>query len=58
MPRPVKFTPGALAADRRDGAADRISHPSYRLYLPKPMMIGATLLFWAAVVVGLKLLTS
>lgn len=58
MPRPVKFTPGAMVADRRDRTAEKISHPSHRLYLPRPMMIGATLLFWAAVVMGLKLLAS
>lgn len=58
MPRPVKFTPGAMVADRRDRAAGKISHPSHWLYLPKPLMVGATLLFWAAVVMGLKLLAS
>ncbi len=55
MPRPVKFT---MVVDRRQDAAGVLSPPSYRLYLPRPMMIGATLLFWAAVVVGLKLLAS
>ncbi|WP_425998938.1 hypothetical protein [Caulobacter sp. DWR1-3-2b1] len=55
MPRPVRFT---MVVDRRKDAVGVITPPSYRLYLPRPMMIGATLLFWAAVVVGLKLLVS
>lgn len=58
MPRPVKFTPGTIVVDRRDSAAGKNSHPSHRVYLPRPMMIGATLLFWTAVVLGLKLLAS
>lgn len=55
MPRPVKLT---MVVDRRKTAAEMMSSPSHRLYLPRPMMIGATLLFWAAVVMGLKLLAS
>ena len=55
MARPVKFT---MVVDRRQGAAGAMSPPSYRLHLPRPLMIGATLLFWAAVVIGLKLMTS
>lgn len=55
MPRPVKFT---MVVDRRKEAAGAMSPPSYRLHLPRPMMVGATLLFWAALVIGLKLLAS
>lgn len=55
MPRPVKLT---MVVDRRKDAAGVMSPPSHRLFLPPPMMIGATLLFWAAVVMGLKLLAS
>lgn len=55
MPRPVKFT---MVVDRRKDAANVMSPPSYRLYLPRPMMIGATLLFWTAVLFGVRLLAS
>ena len=53
MPRPVKLT---MVVDRRKDAAGMMPPHSHRLYLPRPMMIGATLLVWAAGVVGLKLL--
>ena len=47
----------ALVVERRQ-ALGTTQAPSHRLYLPRPLMIGATLLFWAAVVFGLRLLAS
>jgi hypothetical protein len=55
MPRSVKFS---MVADRRKTAAEVLVPPPHRLHLPRPMMIGATLLFWTAVLFGIRLLAS
>lgn len=55
MPRPFKFT---MVGDRREPATELHAPHPYRLCLPRPMMIGGTLLFWAAVILTIKLLAS
>ena len=55
MPRPIKFT---MVVDHHKDAANAMPPPSYRLDLPCPIMIGATFLFWAAVLMGIRLLVS
>ncbi|MBU4433263.1 MAG: hypothetical protein KKC14_02495 [Alphaproteobacteria bacterium] len=55
MPRPIKFT---MVGDHQKDAANAMPPPSHRLDLQRPIMIGATLLFWAAVLAGIRFLVS
>lgn len=36
----------------------KLTTSSYRLHLPRPMMIGATVLFWTTLLFGIRLLAS
>lgn len=53
MFQPVKFT---MVMDRRIKPADIFTSPALRFSLQRPILVGATMLFWAAVVIGIKLL--
>ncbi len=55
MFQPVKFT---MDMDRRGKPADILTSPALRFSLQRPILVGATTLFWAAVVIGIKLLAS
>jgi hypothetical protein len=55
MARPVKF---AMVVDRRTKPAAMLASPALRLSLHRPILVGATMLFWAAVVVGIRLLAA
>jgi acyl dehydratase len=55
MPRPVKFS---MVVDRNTDAGSALPPPSHGVHFPKPMLIGATLVFWTIVLVGLKLILT
>lgn len=55
MAQPVKLT---MIMDRRVKPADLLASPALRFSLQRPILVGATMLFWAVVVIGIKLLAS
>jgi hypothetical protein len=47
-----------LVADKRGDTANVIPPPIYRFDLPRPVMIGVTVLFWALFLMGVRFLAS
>ena len=55
MARPVKFS---MVVDRSTKSGSALPPPSHGVHLPRPMLIGATLVFWTVVLIGLKLILT
>lgn len=55
MARTVKLT---MVVDRPHQSGGAPPPPSHGVHFPRPMLIGATLVFWTVVLVGLKLILT
>lgn len=55
MPRPAKRT---MVVDHHKDVVGLMPPPAPRLDFPRPMMIAATVLFWAVVIMALKMLLA